>query len=77
MLLEEIIAIQQENWMRIIPRDVKRGGRESVIRGEGEKTGLEEIKNKTSITSIMSNSFEKLSMNVAGQKVLSLAICSP
>ena len=32
MLLEEIIAIQQENWMRIIPRDVKRGGRESVIR---------------------------------------------
>ena len=43
MLLEEIIAIQQENWMRIIPRDVKRGGRESVIR---EKTGSEEIRNK-------------------------------
>ena len=28
----EINAIQQENWMRIIPRDVKRGVRESVIR---------------------------------------------
>lgn len=50
MLLEEIIAIQQENWMRIIPRDVKRGGRESVIRGE--KTGWEEIKNKMDFNNV-------------------------